>query len=131
MYSSDDLVVAKLKGHDYRVTIFQYDEIIHHIDPEFTWMIHETVYNFTLDMKTNNYLVYDLFYRVAEKICVIIAEREKSEKIPSYRAVAEEMLNAYTTFTGNKKDKSPIELVNEFLIYGIKYSIIIIRYYNK
>jgi len=126
-----ELAWAKLAGHDYKVSIFQYQEIIHHMDPEFRWIILSAVGEFLAGQAGNTYSVYGLFICVAKKLLSIISEREKyTGPILSCSEIADSMFRAYTTFPGHKSDDA-YEYVETFLIYGIRDAIILLRFYAK
>jgi len=84
-----ELTWAKVAGHDYGVTIFQYQEIMHHIDPELMWIVNEAVSKFMEPDASKTYRVYDLFYTVARELLPVIVEREKAEAKPNFGEVAE------------------------------------------
>lgn len=130
MNFKEDMSFAKLKGHDYKVTEFQYYEIMHHMDPEFQWIIYETITKFIKNANSDTYRLYSLFLEVANTINSIIVEREKAENKPNYRDIADKMFDAYSSFQGYK-GANGYEIVDTFLIYGIKSAIINVRYFNN
>jgi len=130
MSFKEDMVCAKLKGHDYKVSEFQYLEIIHHMDPEFYWIINETITEFLKKVDGDTYRTYSLFSETAKAIISIIMEREKASKTPILRDTADAMFAAYSSFKGHRGSNG-YEIINKFLIYGIKSAIINVRYINQ
>jgi hypothetical protein len=125
MNATEAMLVDKLKGHTYKMSPYQYAEVMSHIDPELTWIVNSKVSDFAKDKKTVP--TKDLFYVVASSVADVMCERLHSRYPINSSRISKIMYNAYKSINQNPAPKVD-DATDMYLIYAVYDAIIQIRY---
>lgn len=126
MSASEDMVVAKLKGHKLNMSTWQYAEAQSHIDPEMLYIVEHAVIHFTIGLGArDNYRVVDLCKTVAEIVSKTLTERENHKGVISITRTAKIMSAQFDNLTNVT---GQFEVANELLIYAVNDILIQIKY---
>ena len=131
MSISEEILVAKLKGHTFNWSVYQYIEVYSHMDAEMLYIVNDAIEKFRIKIiGQNDYRVIDLCVAAVSAAVAVIAEREKFtdiSKIKIQRATTT-MSVAYMSFINQLNSMS--EIVDTLLPYAINDILIQIRYSN-